>query len=358
MQKQTLLYFIVGKSTFTDKDLTLFLEEYQVYQFNFLASAKWKTLFLFVKQFFFLLKHISSAQIMVSQFSGYHSFLPALFSRLTGKPFLIIAGGTDCHSFPEIRYGNFQKRLLSSFTKQSYKMCTHISPKHATLWESEYNYSSSSPAKQGIKAFIPELNKPHTIINNGYNSDKFQNTGKKIPHSFLTVAGNLNYPFQLKLKGIDLFLQLAEKFADCSFTLVGVVDSGNFMNFPKNIKFLPPLPYDRLIELYTAHTFYVQLSMAEGFPNTLCESMLCECVPIGSNVFSIPEIIGQTGFILERKDLNLLHMLIEDALKSDTIQLGKMARERIAKNYPLSRRRKELLNLCRSLEITTKRVSN
>jgi glycosyltransferase involved in cell wall biosynthesis len=69
------------------------------------------------------------------------------------------------------------------------------------------------------------------------------------------------------------------------------------------------IEYHKLVELYNRHEFYLQLSVAEGFPNTLCEAMLCGCIPIGSNVFSIPKIIGDTGFVLKHRNMDELKRL-------------------------------------------------
>ena len=70
--------------------------------------------------------------------------------------------------------------------------------------------------------------------------------------------------------------------------------------------------------------------------------MLCECVPIASSVAALPEIVGDTGFILHTKDADRLKELLDTALASDQIALGLRARQHIMDSFPPSERRKLL----------------
>jgi glycosyltransferase involved in cell wall biosynthesis len=283
------------------------------------------------------------------QFAGYHSLLPALVAKLFGKPCLIIVGGTDAHYFPAIGYGNWQKAGLKTFTAISFRLCTHIAPKHKTLITSPYNYDPKEPALQGIYARLPHLKTPYTQITNGYDAGKWQCLKTKNKNTFITVSGAWEYHFQQQLKGIDLILQAAPSFPNCQFIILGVDSPARIQSTPANVTVLPAVKNEELINIFSECEFYLQLSMAEGFPNALCEAMLCECTPIGSNVFSIPEIIGDSGFVLKNRDAGQLESIIAEALSADKATLGKKARERIVQNYTLQMRRQKLLSLCNSL---------
>jgi glycosyltransferase involved in cell wall biosynthesis len=78
----------------------------------------------------------------------------------------------------------------------------------------------------------------------------------------------------------------------------------------------------------------------EGFPSAPCEAMLCECIPITSNVGALPLIVGDAGFILDRKDPEKLKELFKQALASNVDDLGKKARRRIIAKFPVGERNK------------------
>ena len=42
--------------------------------------------------------------------------------------------------------------------------------------------------------------------------------------------------------------------------------------------------------------------MREGLPNALCEAMLCECVPVGTDVQGIRTAMGDAGFYVPYGD--------------------------------------------------------
>ena len=69
--------------------------------------------------------------------------------------------------------------------------------------------------------------------------------------------------------------------------------------------------------------------------------MACGCVPIGSAVGAIPEIIGITGLLLKLKELGTLQQLIQDWMNGKT-QLTS-PRARIERYFTYNHRRQLLL---------------
>jgi glycosyltransferase involved in cell wall biosynthesis len=343
-----IIYCYPDISTFIKKDLDLIKKSFPIADYSFNPSKKIFVPFRFLHQLFFLLKNIFTAHLIICRFVGYHSFLPALIGKLTGIPVLLILGGTECHYFPKYNYGGFTNKIYAIFIRLSYKFCSHISPVHESLVISDYDYDESGSPKQGYLYFCPGVTSPVTPIYNGYDSSKFYpKEVAREKNSFLTVAINFDGREYYR-KGIDLIFLAAPHLPDATFTIIG--DSKEWSSeIPNNVKIIPYIPNDKLPEFYSQNEFYLQLSLAEGFPNALCEAMLCGCIPVGSNVFGIPFIINDTGFILPKRDDQMLVELLKKGMNSDKEQLSLAARKRIMDNFPIARREKELITLVSKL---------
>jgi glycosyltransferase involved in cell wall biosynthesis len=348
--RKIIFYFYIRKTTFIEKDLKIFRKEAHVFEHHFPAPEKWKTSLLFLSQAIFLLAHLRhwSGAIAIMQFSGYHSFIPVLWARITGNKSIIVAGGTDCVSFPSLRYGHFHKKLLAWFTRQSYRMVSVVSAVHSCLFFRQDHYDSESESTQGILHFVPDARFERNVIPNGYDAQAFGISEKwedRAEKSFITISASLDDPIRLKLKGVDLILDLAKLRPDCTFTLVGASEE-QALKIPENVRLLPFLPNRELAALYNRHRFYLQLSISEGFPNALCEAMCCGCIPIVSAVASMPEIVAETGFILEKRDMAMLQKLLDGILESQILpEKSEKARQKISENYPLKIREEGLIKL-------------
>jgi glycosyltransferase involved in cell wall biosynthesis len=152
------------------------------------------------------------------------------------------------------------------------------------------------------------------------------------------VATHTSSPARARVKGYDLIEQLASNNLDWIFTLVG---DANYEALSPNIQVLGKESPSSLVQLYNTHEYYLQLSSSEGFPNALGEAMACGCVPIGSAVGAIPEIIGDTGLLLKRKSLGALQQLIQDWLDGKTKLTS--PRARIERYFTYDHRLKLLL---------------
>ncbi len=340
MKQDKILMMYVGFATFVRRDIEILENTYKVAKYHFNTSKKQLLPYAFVKQFFSLLFSMKSYKKVIIQSSGYVSFLPVIFGKLYNVPVIIIAIGTDCAKLPEINYGAHTKPILSWFTNFSFRHASLILPVHKSLEKSKYTYIDVKYKNQGIKTFIPNIKTPIVEMVNGYDTKKWKITeNNRITNSFLTVTYALDKIGYYR-KGIDLIVFLANKFPDYKFTIVGKVLLKE--TCPKNLELINNIPQKQLLNIYNSHQYYLQLSMFEGFPNALCEAMLCGCIPIGSNVAGIPDIVKEQGYILNKKDEELLTEIIQN-LKYNKIK-PKNVRNQIVTNFSLQRRIDEFFN--------------
>ncbi len=332
-----IIYSFPVYASFVRNDEALFKENFLVRSFHFNQKNKLWIPFELLRHILFCLRHVRRTKAYISFFAGYSSLVPSVLAKVFNKPHIIILGGTDCTSIPEINYGNYRKIFLGWCTRKSIELATTLLPVSQNLIISDYTYTRSVNAIQGFKHFCNKVQAKIEVVPLGYNHQLFHKKANKVPNSFLCVAQitKANY----YRKGIDLIIELAREFPSCSFTIIG--NSGFvFNNLPENLTILPFVSYDELAAFYSRSEYYLQLSMMEGFPSALCEAMLCECIPIVSKVGAMAEIVGEDGFILHHKDIDELHTLIREALKCNRIEKGKLARERIMKYYSVNVRKR------------------
>lgn len=342
MTKRSLLFIYTSRSSFVQRDIEILSSEYEVSEFDFSQSRKFLLPLTFLRQLAFLITH-RKADAAVIQFGGYHSFLPVLLGGMLKIKTAVIAGGVDCVYYPEINYGYMGKFPISFFTKFSFRNCDLILPKHESLMFFRDTYNYENPTNQGLQHFIPDLKTGYSVINNGFDEKVFFRNKEKESNTFVTAAFGLDDETNYILKGIDIIVKVAPEFPQCRFTIIGGTTIKDKSSIPANVILLPPMSRDDLVAEYSKSEFYLQLSMSEGFPNAICEAMLCECVPIGSNVNSVPEIIGETGYVLKHRNPDQLKTLIKETLNNKTAKRGSDSRNRIIQNFSLTKRNKNLI---------------
>ena len=138
---------------------------------------------------------------------------------------------------------------------------------------------------------------------------------------------------------------MAIQFPECEFTIIGKLKLGFSFKRPANITHIDYIEHESLPSKMAEFTFYCQLSMSEGFGVALAEAMACGCVPIVSKVGIMDFIVGDSGFVLQKRDAGMLKILIEKALDADTHSLSSLARERVVEKFSNHKRKSDLLKL-------------
>ncbi len=119
------------------------------------------------------------------------------------------------------------------------------------------------------------------------------------------------------------------------------------------IKVLGPASKDKVLEiLEESHLLLLPTTSPEGFPKVISEAWLKSCLPVTSDISSIPQYVkdGKTGFVWKRKTDDWGRIFME-ALKLEESQFKEMKKE-IEQILPLftyeyfaKRIKKEILNI-------------
>lgn len=344
MKKPRLLMVIPAMHSFIQQDIQMLSEEYTIT----INTYDWKKkifapIFLFA-QAFSLLFEVPKADVVLVQFGGYWSLIPSMYGKLFKKPVYIILHGTDCAAIPALNYGSLRIPLLKWFCKKSYQLATMLLPVSESLIHTTNSYiDPKKPVSNGLNYHFPKLKTPIKVIPNGFDVQFWSPELSLRPEktTFLAVMSQA----QFYLKGGDLILQLAKKMPQYNFKLAGL-DCPQGVPVSPNVSFLGRLDKEALREAYQKAHFYFQLSSYEGFGCALCEAMLCGCKPIVSNVNAMPEIIGTTGIIIPFRSLSsLIDQLSQTLNQTKEKSYNLTPRERIQSLYPLSFRKKMLLEI-------------
>ena len=342
---------------FITNDLEILNKDYSVKLLNFKSRRNALILFSLMYQFIYLLFNIWKFDLVYIWFADYLSFYPVLFSKLTGKKCIICAGGYEATYIPEINMGVFtnaslSKKVRAFCVRYSLKNCNCILPVDETLIEHTNNYIYSdipgkAPLKDGIKHFIPGIKTEFHTMYLGYDSDFFRKPANISKERSVVSAGLIVNDDEFRRKGFDLLIKAAAEMPNVKFVLIGFDEehlSKLNRSVTPNVELHGIVPYEKLVEEYAKAKVYAQFSMFEGMPSSICEAMLCECIPVGSDVNGIPKIIDSNGFIVKKKNILVAKEAISKALKLPD-NYGIRAREHIMKLFSFQKREFSLLNL-------------
>lgn len=340
-----------GNSSFVRKDYEILSKQFFVRQYHY-QSSKNPFVFAFrmIKIMIASIWFATRFDLMYIWFADYHSLFPALIGRLTGKKIVVVTGGFDAVAIPQLSYGVFVRKNFRYWCAAStYRLANLILPVDGSLAAGFNHYAGSNgnALPVGVRQFVPGIRSRIEVLPTGYDPGNWKRDTTVVRKPWVLSVAYVNKEQTFRLKGFDLMIETARLLPDTVFTLAGLSPEMKDKyrdNLPSNVRLLGPVPYHDLSALYSSHQVYAQLSLSEGLPNSLCEAMLCECVPVGSQVNGIPTAIGNTGYLLQKHNAADAADLITKALKSGD-ESGKAARAHIMQYFPEKRRKIRLTEL-------------
>lgn len=276
--------------------------------------------------------HILRADVTFTWFASVYSALVVFFARLFGKRSVIVVGGVDVAKYPEINYGIWLTPWKAIVVKYALRKV------HRVLIVDPFQKQEAMrlAAYDGVNI---------EYVATGCDSSFWIPSGPK--ESIVLMVAACHDEGRMKAKGVDFFLAAATLVTDTKFVLVGI---GKEMleavrhKAPPNVEVIPFVQRHELLRYYQRAKVYCQPSYIEGLPNSLCEAMLCECIPVGTNVGGIPTAIKDIGFLVQYGDSVGLSNVVRQALQAPD-SVGARAREHIASNFTLQKREDALVRI-------------
>lgn len=181
------------------------------------------------------------------------------------------------------------------------------------------------------------------VLPTGFDSTFWTPAGERTD-SVLTVAV-CDSEARVRVKGLDNLMEAARQLAEIRFVVVGMQEphAGRLRaSAPGNVTIQGSVSREELRALYRGSRIYCQPSLFEGLPNAVCESMLCGCIPVCTDVGGMRTPVAGHGYLVPPGDPVALASAISEAMRSPQPAGG---RESIASRFTLESREQGLRNL-------------
>lgn len=255
-----------------------------------------------------IIRNLFGSDALFFWFADYYSLIPTIIARVLGKKVYVVAGGFDVTYIPEVKSGARVRPLRWFLVRNTHRFASMVFP------VSHYanHLLDTNSVHHG----------PSTVIFNAVDTKRFPFAGGTRERVAITVT-QLDIVLDYLLKGIDVFIRAASAMPDVRFELVGIrsealIHARKEAAGLENITITEgPVTYEALLHHYQRSSTYCQLSMDETFGVATAEAMSCGCIPVVSEVPSLKEVIGETGYIVNRKDVNAITSAIRKSLEAD-----------------------------------------
>lgn len=318
-----------------------FLESrYDVRAFRVVLYPKIKMGLNLLRMVVWLAWHMPTAKGVFFRFADYYAVLPVFFARLFRRKSYIVLGGYDAHCFPEYQYGVFCRPFRAWCVRYAIRNAAFVLPVDETLYDGLNTYTFDHPVKTGIKTLVPRINGAIVTIYDGWDSQFWtpaigQRAGVMMVASVPCGTSLESRTRMAELKGLHTLISIARKMPTVNFTVVGPCQEDFPFEIPANVTLTGWIAPEEVRAHYRRAAVCVHPSLTESRPAAVAEAMLCECVPVGSSVNGIPDLIGQTGIVVATQNADDWVSAVKSALAMDT---GHAARLRVmSKHSPQAR---------------------
>lgn len=335
-KRKSILFVYTSFSSFVKNDYDTLNSNHLVTKYHF-APVKGihRNAIEIFKQLYYLLVHGRKYDIFFCWFSDYHSFLPVLYAKITGKKSIVIIGGYDVCRIRKLNYGAFCSSFRGWFCAKSMQLANWI-------------LTVSNHVDRKAKAIAPRTNRK--MIYNCMTFD-FPEDSVLIKTDTILTVGLINNDRTFYLKGIDTFIEVARLLPEFRFEIVGINQSNliaKLGNLPSNILLHEKVKPEELIAFYRKSKIYCQFSRSESFGVSIAEAMYFGCFPVVTKEGGMPEVIGKVGKLVDRDPLQIANFITERILRDGDPSENEI-RNHVTGLFSKGKREASLLDIIKTL---------
>jgi glycosyltransferase involved in cell wall biosynthesis len=293
-----------------------------------------------------LIRSIKNSKVVIVWFAegGRTTVLSFLIAKILGRKFITMVAGSEVSKDIRNRGFGIRAKIRFGLTK------IILNGSDCVLCLSEFSLNETLMLASPKSSYV---------VSPAIDTEKYNHL-EKSKSAFILSATIARSPHHLIRKGIDRFLCVASLAPYRQFVIGGAPASrmhdlwgdrtgrGSIQvirdffsaNVHKNVQVKELSALD-LLHAYQHARFYCQLSRHEGFGMSVAEAMACKCVPVVSDAGALPEVVGDTGFVVHDGDPMKTAKLI-DEFWDDYPRLGRLARDRITKHFSVAKRTSQL----------------
>jgi len=324
-----LLFVKSRTASFIELDQRLLAERYdvrQLYQPGRLSDPR------------LVAREVLGADLVVGWWASWHTFLPFTLASMLRKPSLLIVGGFDTAAEPEYGYGyqlgGIRARMSRFIMRHAAILMTNSEYSRQEIWR-----NTGIPPEQVRVVYhgIPEAQTAGGPLTARLRAD---------PERPIALTVGIVDRTNLDRKGLRAFVEAAAQVPEVSFIVAGKIvgDAGAELERLGGENFLLTgwLEDAELESLLRHARVYVQPSKHEGFGVSVAEAMLAGCVPVTTRAGALPEVVGDTGVLLDDSDPRTVALGVREALHLHTAEA---ARRRVRERFSVTQRRDGLFSL-------------
>jgi glycosyltransferase involved in cell wall biosynthesis len=269
---------------------------------------------------------VRRADVVFGWWAHLHTLAPFALARRAATPTVLIVGGFDTASLPDIGYGNQRggwRRRISRFVMAEADVLATNS--HYSVGELKRN--AGIPAERV------------TVVHHGV-PDPFR-AEPADPERLAITVGNVD-AVNLERKGLRPFVLAAAELPDVRFEVVGRDVDGAAATLralaAPNVELTGFVSQAELEARLRRAAAYVQASQHEGFGVSVAEAMLAGAIPVVTAAGALPEVVGDVGIVVGDAAPATLAAAVRRALDAGP-ERRRAARERVLREFSVGQRR-------------------